>query len=338
MIRLSVLDQSPIRGGGSAAGAIRETIELAQAADRLGYHRYWVAEHHSHSGLAGPSPEIMVGQVAARTKDIRVGSGGVMLSHYSPLKVAENFRVLETLYPGRIDLGIGRAPGSDRLTSQALANGGNPLSVEDFPRKVSDLLGYLGGGLEPGHPFEHIQAMPDGPTAPETWLLGSSDQSAMLAAHFGCPFSFAHFINNIGGPQILNIYRERFRPSSRLTVPEASLGVFVFCSEDEEEARRHAASRGLFFLRNRKGETGGVPSPEEALAYPYTEMERHFVNDTLSRTIAGTPDGVKAQMLALGEEHGGIEEFVVVNQCYDFGFRMKTYELMAEAFELEPRG
>ncbi len=200
MIRLSVLDQSPIRSGGTAADAVRETLQLAETADRLGYHRYWLAEHHSHGGLAGPSPEILIGQVAARTKEIRVGSGGVMLSHYSPLKVAENFRVLETLYPGRIDIGVGRAPGSDRLTSRALANGGSPFRVENFPQMVSDLLGFLEGKLEEGHPFEQVRAMPDGPTAPEAWLLGSSDQSALLAAHFGCAFSFAHFINNYHGP------------------------------------------------------------------------------------------------------------------------------------------
>ena len=337
MPRLSVLDQSPIRDGSTAAEAIRESVRLAQAADRLGYHRYWVAEHHSHSGLAGPSPEIMIGQIAANTKNIRVGAGGVMLSHYSALKVAENFRVLETFFPGRIDIGIGRAPGSDQLTSSALANGGNPLSVEDFPQKVSDLLGYLDGGLAPGHPFEKLKAMPDGPTTPVTWLLGSSDQSAILAAYFGCPFSFAHFINAKAAGPVLDIYRERFEPSDRCPEPQANLGVFVFCSEDGEEARRHAASRGLFFLRIRKGGGGGIPSPEEALAYPYTEMERHFVDDTLARTIAGTPDEVKAKLLELGEQTG-VDEFVVVNQCYDFDFRMKTYALLAEAFGLEPRG
>jgi luciferase family oxidoreductase group 1 len=178
--------------------------------------------------------------------------------------------------------------------------------------------------------------MPDGPTQPVIWLLGSSDQSAILAAHFGCPFSFAHFINNHGAAQVMGIYRDNFKPTPRLTAPEASLGVFVFCSEDRDEALRHAASRGLFFLRTRMGESGGVPSPEEALSYPYTEMERAFVSDTLSRTIAGTPEEVKARMLALGEETG-VDEFVVVNQCHDFGFRLKTYELLAEVFELETR-
>jgi luciferase family oxidoreductase group 1 len=332
-----VLDQSPIRSGGTAADAVRETLQLAEAADRLGYHRYWLAEHHSHGGLAGPSPEILIGQVAARTEKIRVGSGGVMLSHYSPLKVAENFRVLETLYPGRIDMGVGRAPGSDRLTSRALANGGSPFRVENFPQMVSDLLGFIEGNLEEGHPFEKVRAMPDGPTVPEAWLLGSSDQSAILAAHFGCAFSFAHFINNLQGPQIMALYRERFAPSTRLKEPHGSIGVFVFCSDDEEEAHRHAASRGLFFLRIRQGLNTGVPTPEEAFSYPYTDMERAFAEDTVSRTIAGTPEQVKEKLLKLGEEFG-VDEFVVVNQCSDFAFRLKTYELLAEVFELEGRG
>lgn len=336
MVRLSVLDQSPIRSGGTAADAVRETLLLAEAADRLGYHRYWLAEHHSHSGLAGPSPEILIGQVAARTKAIRVGSGGVMLSHYSPLKVAENFRVLETLFPGRIDLGIGRAPGADRLTSRALANGGHYFDVDKFPQMVSDMLGFLEGNLEEGHPFKQVRAMPDGPTAPETWLLGSSDQSAILAAHFGCAFSFAHFINNYHGPQVMALYRERFNSSPRLEAPMGSIGVFVFCSEDEEEAHRYAASRGLFFLRTRQGVQSGVPTPEEAMSYPYTDMERAFAEDTISRTIAGTPEQVKARLLELGEEFD-VDEFVVVNQCSDFEFRLKTYELLADVFELKPR-
>lgn len=336
MVRLSVLDQSPIRSDGTAQDAIRETLTLAQAADRLGYHRYWLAEHHSHAGLAGPSPEILVGQVAARTKQIRVGTGGVMLSHYSPLKVAENFRVLEALYPGRIDLGIGRAPGADPLTSQALSNERTPFDVESFPQKVSDLLGYLEGRLEEGHPFERVRAMPEGTTNPEMWLLGSSDQSAILAAHFGCAFSFAHFINNLHGPQVMSLYRNYFKPSNRLDAPSGSLGVFVFCSEDEEEAHRHATCRGLFFLRIRQGIRTGVPTPEEALSYPYSDMERAFAEDTISRTVAGTPVQVKERLLNLGEEFG-VEEYVVVNQCSDFNFRLRTYELLAEVFDLKPR-
>src|SRR5215831_8128696 len=184
MLRLGVLDQSPVRSGESPTIAIQETLALARATDRLGYHRYWLAEHHSTPALAGPSPEVLIPQVAAVTTSIRVGSGGVMLQHYSALKVAESFRVLETLYPGRIDLGIGRAPGSDQLTARALRHGPGALGLEHFPQQIADLVGYLGDGLPPGHPFASVRAMPAGPTAPEVWLLGSSDESARYAAHF----------------------------------------------------------------------------------------------------------------------------------------------------------
>src|SRR5919198_6086913 len=201
MLRLGVLDQSPVRSGATPAEAIQETLALARAADRLGYHRYWLAEHHSTPALAGPSPEVLIPQVAAVTTGIRVGSGGVMLQHYSALKVAESFRVLETLYPGRIDLGIGRAPGSDQLTARALASGG-PVGVDDFVEKVADVLGFLHGELPPQHPFGGVLAMPTGETTPEVWLLGSSDQSASIAAHFGVGFSFAHFINADGGAEV----------------------------------------------------------------------------------------------------------------------------------------
>lgn len=194
-LRLSVLDQSPIRQGATPTQAIQETLELAQVCDQLGYHRYWLAEHHATGGLAGSCPEILIGQVAAKTQHLRVGSGGVMLSHYSSLKVAEHFRMLEALFPGRIDLGIGRAPGSDQKTAQALQHGPGSLPIEYFPRQIADLVGFLNNQLEPQHPFAGIEAMPTGASSPPLWLLGSSDQSAAYAAHFGCRFAFAHFIN-----------------------------------------------------------------------------------------------------------------------------------------------
>jgi luciferase family oxidoreductase group 1 len=198
MAKLSVLDQSPIRANATPADAIADTLVLAELADRLGYHRYWLAEHHSSAGLAGASPEILIGQVAQRTKGLRVGSGGVMLSHYSALKVAESFRMLETLFPGRIDLGIGRAPGSDQLTDQALQTGPGALGPQHYPMQVRDLIGYLDETLPDDHPFAPVRAMPAGPSAPPVWLLGSTDQSASLAAYFGCPFSFAQFIAGDG--------------------------------------------------------------------------------------------------------------------------------------------
>src|SRR5918999_6044585 len=233
---LSVLDQSPVRSGGTAADAIRETLQLAEAADRLGYHRYWLAEHHSTSGLAGSSPEVLIGQVAAQTCGIRVGAGGVMLTHYSPLKVAENFRMLETLFPGRIDLGIGRAPGTDGRTARALKHGPGALPLEAFPEQVRDVIGFLHDSIEPGHPFRGIKAMPTGPTAPEVWLLGSSGDSAAIAAHFGTGFSFAHFINAEGGAEVTRAYAAAFQPSPTLARPRASVAVFVVCAQTESEA------------------------------------------------------------------------------------------------------
>jgi len=275
MLRLGVLDQSPVRSGGAVADAIHETLELAELCDRLGYHRYWLAEHHSTPGLAGSSPEVLIGQVAARTSRIRVGSGGVMLQHYSSLKVAESFRVLETLFPGRIDLGIGRAPGSDQLTARALRENGN---LEDFPQQISDLQGFLHGTLPPGHVYAPVLAMPTGPTAPEMWLLGSSDQSAAIAAHFGTGFSFAHFINQDGGAEVTRAYRRQFQPSRWLDAPRASAAVFVVCADTETEAQRLAKSRQLFIVRLYTGRAGLYPSIEEAETYPYTERELAIVH------------------------------------------------------------
>lgn len=337
MTLLSVLDQSPIRDGGTPAQAIAETIELAKATERLGYHRYWLAEHHSSQGLAGTAPEVLIARIAAETKTMRVGSGGVMLSHYSSLKVAEAFRVLEALYPGRIDLGIGRAPGSDQRTAMALAHGPGALGIEHFPQQIADLIMYVRGTPTAGHPFAGIRAMPSGETNPDLWLLGSSDQSAAYAAHFGCAFSFAHFINDRGGPEVMAAYRQLFQPSSWLAAPVGSIGVFVLCAETEAEAQRLAASRDLWRLRLDQGIIAPVPSVEEALSYPYSEPERRRIEFNRRRQVIGTPEQVKARLLELGELYG-VDELVVVSICYDFKARVRSYELLADAFGLTPRG
>jgi luciferase family oxidoreductase group 1 len=331
VLRLSVLDQSPVRSGGTPADALAETLELAQACDRWGYHRYWLAEHHATPGLAGSSPEVLIGQVAARTSRIRVGSGGVMLQHYSPLKVAECFRVLETLFPGRIDLGLGRAPGADAPTARALRADGSP---EHFPQQVADLIGFLHDRLPPGHPFARVVAMPSGPGAPELWLLGSSDQSAMLAAHFGLAFSFAHFINDAGGAEVTRAYAGAFRPSALLAAPRASAAVFVVCADTEAEARRLAQSRDLFIARLYTGRSDRYPSVEEAEAYPYTEHERAIVAHARRRTVAGAPEQVRERLLALAAEYGA-DELVVVTITHDWKARLRSYELLAQTFELE---
>jgi luciferase family oxidoreductase group 1 len=272
-MKLSVLDQSPIMSGATPAQAIADTLALARHADRLGYARYWLAEHHSSTGLAGPAPEILIARVAAETRHIRVGSGGVMLSHYSALKVAETFRMLETLSPGRIDLGIGRAPGSDQWTARALAHGPGALGIEHFPSQIGLLMGFLGDDLPRDHPFANIHAMPTGETVPEVWLLGSSGESAAYAAHFGLAFSFAHFINGEGGVAAMTAYRAEFQPSPRLATPRGSIGVFVLCAETEEEARIIGSSRDLSRLRRERGIYGPIPSVEEALAYQWSDRE-----------------------------------------------------------------
>ena len=330
MLRLGVLDQSPVRSGGTAADAIHETLELAQVCDRLGYSRYWLAEHHSTPGLAGSSPEVLIGPVAARTARIRVGSGGVMLQHYSPLKVAESFRVLEALFPGRIDLGIGRAPGSDALTAQALRADGSP---ERFPEQVADLLGFLHDALPEGHPHAKVLAMPTGPTAPEVWLLGSSDQSAAVAAHFGVAFSFAHFINDAGGAEVTRAYRRRFRPSAWCAAPRASAAVFVVCADTEAEAQRLARSRDLFIVRLYTGRPGRYPSIEEAEAYPYTGHELAIVHHARRRTVAGAPEQVREQLEALRAAYEA-DELIIVTITHDPKARRRSYELLAQVFEL----
>lgn len=330
-MRLSVLDQSPIRAGCTPADALAETLELARLCDRLGYHRYWLAEHHSTGGLAGSAPEILIGEVARRTRNLRVGSGGVMLSHYSALKVAETFRMLEALHPGRIDCGIGRAPGSDGLTAQALAHGPGALGIEHFPMQIRDLQAWLSGEMPEGHPFRQVEAMPSGSTVPELWLLGSNDQSAAYAAHFGCAFSFAHFINASGGELVMDAYRRHFRATERLAGPVGSVGVFVICADTEEEALELRWSRDLWLLRLHTGRTAPVPTVEEARSHPYTDREMAVVMHNRQRTIAGGPEQVHGQVTALARRYD-VDEVVVVTICDRFEARLRSYELLAEVF------
>ena len=328
-LALSVLDQSPIPSGASSAEAVRQTVELARACERWGYRRYWLAEHHSMPGLAGSTPEILIAHVAAATSRIRVGSGGVMLSHYSSLKVAENFRMLETLYPGRIDLGIGRAPGSDRLTAQALAHGPGALGIEHFPDQLQDLVGYLHNDLPPDHPFRPVRVQPAGPTSPPIWLLGSSDQSAAYAAGLGFAFSFAHFINPHGGPQVMAAYRQYYRPSAELPEPLGSVGISVLCADTTDEAEELAACLQLWRLKNESGEPGPVPTREEAATYPYTLQDRARLAANRGRLIAGDPPTVRRQLVDLAEAYA-VDELVVVTICPDFAARLRSYELLAE--------
>ncbi len=335
MLKLGVLDQSPIRAGGTPAQAIDETIRLAQEAEAFGYSRYWLAEHHGTDGFAGSSPEIMITRVAAATSHIRVGSGGVMLSHYSPLKVAENFKLLENMYPGRIDLGIGRAPGSDGLTAAALAYG-NQIGIEYFPTKIGDLAAFLTDTPPPTEAFSRVRATPKAPGTPELWLLGSSDQSAAYAAHFGIAFSFAHFISPQVAAPVLNYYREKFEPSDLLAAPHASAGVYVICAETKAEAERLAASRDYWRLKLGQGQHLPYPPPEEALAYPYSPEERQQIEYNKANRITGDPDMVKAELEALAVQLG-VDELVILTITYDFEARLRSYRLLAEAFGLGRR-
>ena len=342
-LTLSVLDQSPVPAGGDPVEAIRQSVQLAVECERLGYHRYWVAEHHSAPGLAGAAPEILIARIAAATHSMRVGSGGVMLPHYSPYKVAEQFRVLEALYPGRIDLGVGRAPGSDKATSVAInyksaAGGGGFLDIQHFPQQIVDLRGFLTDDHDDNHPFKQVKAMPTGPTTPDIWLLGSSDQSARAAAHFGLPFSFAHFISAQGGVAAVNLYRDSYEPSEAHPAAQANVGVFVLCADTEEEAEQLALSRDLWRLRLDRGEIGPIPSPEEAaaasLAWSSAELRR--VQHNRQRQIVGTPPQVHQQLLDLAQTYG-VQELVVVTICHDFTARLRSYDLLADAFGLNAK-
>lgn len=335
MLHLGVLDQSPIRAGGTPAQAIDETVRLAQETEALGYTRYWLAEHHGTDGFAGSSPEIMIARVAGATRSIRVGSGGVMLSHYSPLKVAENFKLLENMYPGRIDLGIGRAPGSDGLTAAALAYG-NQIGIEYFPTKIADLSAFLTDTPPTTEAFAKVRATPKTASVPELWLLGSSDQSAAYAAHFGLAFSFAHFIAPQVAAPVLDYYRRQFKPSDMLAAPRASAGVFVICAETDAEAERLASSRDYWRLMLGRGRHLPYPPPEEALAYPYTPEERVQIELNRANRITGNPDTVKAKLEALAEELR-VDELVILTITYDFEARLRSYRLLAEAFGLDAR-
>ena len=335
MTTLSVLDQSPIRRGGTGGDALRETIALAEAADRLGYSRYWVAEHHNTNALASTAPEVLIGQIAAKTSGIRVGSGGVMLPHYSALKVAEAFRMLETLYPGRIDLGIGRAPGSDGRTARALARSRAPMDLSEFPNQLLDLYGFLADDFPPDHEFHGISAMPRPEGMPELWLLGSTEVSAGYAAELGWSFCYAHFINPERADTALDAYRKLFTPSPVAAAPRPSIAVSALVAETEEEAERLSWSRWGWRLMGGAGGPG-IPPVEDALAFDYTEPEREYLAMVKSRSLHGTPEQVRDRLLAMGEKLD-VDDFVVVTITYDFASRLRSYELLAEAFDLEPR-
>lgn len=334
--RLAVLDQSTIVEGRDAAAALRETVALAPHVEAAGYARYWLAEHHNSAAHAGSAPEILIAAVLGATRTIRVGSAGVMLPHYAALKVAEQFRVLEALHPGRVDLGLGRAPGSDGMTAYAL----NPLAAQQgedhFPGQVLDLLHWLGEGLPDGHPLRAVRAAPEITTRPEVWMLGSSDFGARAAAHFGLPYCFADFITERGGEAVIDLYRRAFRPSSWLAAPRAAVAVYALAADTEAEAWRLAQSRALFRLRRDRGQFLPFPPPEALARERLTPSEEARLSAWRARALVGSAEQVSAGLAALAAAHQA-EEVAILTPCHDAAARRRSYALIAEAMAALPR-
>jgi luciferase family oxidoreductase group 1 len=335
-MRLSVLDQSPISEGSTGADALHNTLDLARLADGLGYHRYWVAEHHGGPMLASASPEALIGPIAAATEGIRVGSGGVMLPHYSPFKVAETFTILAGLFPGRIDLGIGRAAGTDPLTTFALQRDRRQAAPDDFPQQLAELLAYFDDSLPSDHPFHRLAGvLPGHPELPVIWLLGSSAQSGIWAAQLGLPYAFADFIN-AEGAEIAKLYRERFEPSRDLPAPRTAVAVWVVCEPTDEEATFLSTSSRMTFTLLRRGELIPVPPPDKAVEFLRREGKPLSGGRPGRRSVVGSPEKVRSELEAVAAEYGA-EEVIVVTITHDHQARRRSYELLAEAFDLEPR-
>jgi len=337
VIPLSVLDLSPVTTATPGSAALRNSLDLAQLADRLGYKRYWVAEHHNLANIASSAPEIMIGQIAAATSAIRVGSGGVMLSNHAPLMVAERFKVLEALFPGRIDLGLGRASGTDPVTSYALRARQDPREGDDFLERFQELLLLERGGFPENHPFRRVRAVPADVALPPIWLLGSSGYSAELAAAVGMGFAFAHHFADYDAESAMLSYRAHFKPSATLGEPYAILGAAVIAADSDAEAERIAASADLHYARRAKGEYAPLASPEEAAAYDFAPIDRERIARHRDRLIVAGVDTVMKRLLALIKSTRA-DEVMVTTMVYDHAARRHSYELLAQAFSLAARG
>ncbi len=327
--RLSVLDQSPIAAGTTAADALANTLDLARVADALGYHRYWLAEHHASPSLAGVAPEALIGPVALATRRIRVGSGGIMLPHYSPFKVAETFRMLGALAPGRIDLGLGRAPGTDGRTAYALQRDRSRRMPDDFAEHLAELLAYLESALDEGHPFASLQTtLPSGAEgSPMPWLLGSSGDSARWAAEHGLPYCFADFINSDGAGHA-DLYRRTFQPSSFLKAPYVAAATWTIAAPTQEEAERLAAPATMMFAHLVAGRLIPVPPVEEALAWLAQNPD---AGRRRRRSVIGTPAAVRAGLDAVAADYGA-DELLLVNILPDHAARVRSYQLVAAEY------
>lgn len=332
---LSVLDLSPLSAGSSGAQALRNSVDLARHTDGLGFHRYWVSEHHNLPSVVSSSPEVLIGHLASASRRMRVGSGGIMLPNHAPLRIAEAFRVLEALHPGRIDLGLGRAPGSDGRAAVALRRG--RASGDDFPEMLDELLAF--GGLEPfpvGSPIASVRALPDDVPLPPVWILGSSDWGARFAAQRGFPYAFAHHFSAEWVRSATRAYKAEFRPSSapgRLQKPHLILTVSVLCAPTDAEADHLAGSLDLMAVRRARGKFMPIASPEEAAAYPFAPEEREFVADFREKIFVGSPATVRRRLEALAAETGA-DELMVSTMVWDHAARKRSYSLLAEAFGL----
>ncbi|MFF3750090.1 LLM class flavin-dependent oxidoreductase [Streptomyces sp. NPDC002018] len=337
-VPLSVLDLVTVGQGSTAAESLRTSVALARLAESRGYHRHWVAEHHSMPGVASSSPAVILAHLAAHTERIRLGSGGVMLPNHAPLVIAEQFGTLEALAPGRVDLGLGRAPGTDGATAAALRHSDRlNEGADDFPQQLAELTRFLDDDFPDGHPYSRIHAVPgpvQGPAArPPLWLLGSSGFSARLAGVLGLPFAFAHHFSAQNTIPALDLYRESFRPSEVLDAPYALIGVAALACDDEREARRQVLTGALSMVRLRTGRPGLVPTPEEAEAYQFSSLEQEFVNTWLTNIVHGTPDAVRDGLNDL-QKRTGADELMITANAHGGEARLRSYELIADAYAL----
>lgn len=336
-VPLSLLDLAPVGVGATTTEALASTIALAKHADQLGYTRFWVAEHHGMPGIASSAPAVLIGAVAAATQRIRVGSGGVMLPNHAPLVIAEQFGTLAALHPGRIDLGLGRAPGTDPRTAAALRLSTKPLGPNDFPEQLGELVCFLTGEFPDGHPYAAVHSVPHAAEQPPIWLLGSSLYSAELAGLLGLPFAFAHHFSGTHTLPALARYREAFTPGRTLDEPYAIVTVQVVCAPTDEQANRMALPAALSFLQLRQGHPGPLPTPEQAAAYPWTEMEREFVEQRRVGQAIGSPDTVRTSLAELLAATAA-NELMISTQVYDLDDRIRSITLVRNLFDAVPEG
>lgn len=335
-IPLSVLDVAPVSEGGTAGDALRNSLDLAPRVERYGFTRYWVAEHHNMPGIASSAPAVLLAHIASVTSTIRVGSGGVMLPNHSSLVIAEQFGMLEALHPGRVDLGLGRAPGTDQLTARALRRNRGSAHADDFPEQLVELFGYFNGKWPDGHPYAAISATPGIGDRPAIWMLGSSDYGAQVAGALGLPYSFAHHFAGGNTMAAARVYRESFRANAEMARSYLMLGVSVVCGETDEHARWLASPGALSFVRLRGGRPGRFPSPEEAAAHQYSPSERALLDSRVGSQIVGSPATVRAGLAELAERTGA-DEIMITTMTYAHADRVRSYELIAEAAGLTPR-